>query len=79
MTEPLILVAGFFLLYLVVIIYMRLDLSITLDLNVKIYFYLITFYHGPCWYDGTWSTPGNSSSFLPLQPSNDPIRAKQLT
>jgi hypothetical protein len=74
MTEPMILVAGFFLLYLVAIIYMRLDLSITLDLNVKIYFYLITFYPSPCEYDGTWSTHGNSSSLLPLQPSNEPIR-----
>ena len=36
------------------------------------------FYHGPCRYDGTWSTHGNSSSSF-LQPSNGPIRAKQIT
>ena len=31
MTEPLLLVAAFFLLYLMAIIYVRLDFSITLD------------------------------------------------
>ena len=37
----------------------------------------VSFYHGPCRYDGTWSTHGNSSSSS-FQPSNEPIRAHQM-